>query len=722
MAAGIGETSDDPPAGLTKAPSASSDESDLYGPEADLISPRSDDAETADDGCSPPAMLEEALVAMVHGEHAPTLAGWTFEPLFTGPTSAALQMRNLLGEMCVPDVPLDALGLGRHDWFSIVLSFDVRFGWIISDAYASEAGGVDVLRSESLAGVGAVVWSAGSEGPAQQSNLQRALQALSELAGSWVTAAATDDEVGPLEPDAQEAAVGQRTGLGDDVAGGAAAVLATGTASGGPGHEGIVADGAMAELGRQLGAACSGGAAVPRYPHHRVPVPWVADILKSLPPSGGADSIAARAVRDASSLLGQAAGSCLLCGFPHPRAAGIAATVPLVCKPGRGDSVCAFRAATFAGPMLLAEELRRSPATVALSLSLAAAAAKNARGSVWALVPTRTAGHDDDATDALTAAEPVHRAASALRSTISPVAAIAALASPDVLRSCLGVLHPLCPPLLAWSATSLGGCLLRPVIISHLPATLASTLAGLGEYALFAVALGGEGGTLAAARAAAVAARAAASGSESSRVAAAMAEEAMAVARAAAVTGSAAPTGWKLPALGASPEVTDIAHVGAGEPALSGSAEYLWHGTGVDNLAAILRTGLRSVSGSRFMTSGAAHGQGVYLARSASLSLTYAKPPSDWLDCAGPWKAPPCGALLLVRRDTSGSRPATPAAARRLGGAASSGIVVEPDDSRLRVLLVILLGSKRGAKTAAESAVSQKDGEAVERLLGLRGS
>jgi len=51
---------------------------------------------------------------------------------------------------------------------------------------------------------------------------------------------------------------------------------------------------------------------------------------------------------------------------------------------------------------------------------------------------------------------------------------------------------------------------------------------------------------------------------------------------------------------------------------------YLFHGSPIGNWHSILRTGIRNMSGTRFMSSGAAYGNGVYLSDSYSFSAAYA--------------------------------------------------------------------------------------------------
>lgn len=50
---------------------------------------------------------------------------------------------------------------------------------------------------------------------------------------------------------------------------------------------------------------------------------------------------------------------------------------------------------------------------------------------------------------------------------------------------------------------------------------------------------------------------------------------------------------------------------------------YLFHGSPISNWHSILRTGIKNMSGTRFMTSGQAYGSGVYLSDNLMLSLLY---------------------------------------------------------------------------------------------------
>jgi len=54
-------------------------------------------------------------------------------------------------------------------------------------------------------------------------------------------------------------------------------------------------------------------------------------------------------------------------------------------------------------------------------------------------------------------------------------------------------------------------------------------------------------------------------------------------------------------------------------------SKFAWHGSGPENWHAILRTGLRNLSNTKLMTTGAAHGAGIYLSTSATMSMGYAR-------------------------------------------------------------------------------------------------
>jgi len=57
---------------------------------------------------------------------------------------------------------------------------------------------------------------------------------------------------------------------------------------------------------------------------------------------------------------------------------------------------------------------------------------------------------------------------------------------------------------------------------------------------------------------------------------------------------------------------------------------FAFHGSAVENWHAILRTGLRNLSNTKFMTTGAAYGAGIYLSPSCSTSKDYAKFGKGW--------------------------------------------------------------------------------------------
>ena len=53
---------------------------------------------------------------------------------------------------------------------------------------------------------------------------------------------------------------------------------------------------------------------------------------------------------------------------------------------------------------------------------------------------------------------------------------------------------------------------------------------------------------------------------------------------------------------------------------------YCYHGTGYDCLYSLMRNGLRNLSNSRFMTTGAAYGSGIYIAPNFATASGYTKP------------------------------------------------------------------------------------------------
>jgi hypothetical protein len=65
-------------------------------------------------------------------------------------------------------------------------------------------------------------------------------------------------------------------------------------------------------------------------------------------------------------------------------------------------------------------------------------------------------------------------------------------------------------------------------------------------------------------------------------------------------------------------------------PKPSAKTSVLFHGTTFDRLPAILAQGLRVCSGTSLQRTGAAYGQGIYLAEEPSLSLTYAPATTSW--------------------------------------------------------------------------------------------
>jgi carboxylesterase type B len=71
----------------------------------------------------------------------------------------------------------------------------------------------------------------------------------------------------------------------------------------------------------------------------------------------------------------------------------------------------------------------------------------------------------------------------------------------------------------------------------------------------------------------------------------------------------------------ASPEAEDIFQKLKAE---FGSC-YLWHGSGADRWHSIVRTGLRSATGTALQANGAARGAGIYLAASSNLSGQYSR-------------------------------------------------------------------------------------------------
>jgi hypothetical protein len=65
-------------------------------------------------------------------------------------------------------------------------------------------------------------------------------------------------------------------------------------------------------------------------------------------------------------------------------------------------------------------------------------------------------------------------------------------------------------------------------------------------------------------------------------------------------------------------------------PSHSAKTTVLFHGTTFDRLPAILAQGLRVCSGTSLQRTGAAHGQGIYLAEEPATSLTYASTTTSW--------------------------------------------------------------------------------------------
>lgn len=58
---------------------------------------------------------------------------------------------------------------------------------------------------------------------------------------------------------------------------------------------------------------------------------------------------------------------------------------------------------------------------------------------------------------------------------------------------------------------------------------------------------------------------------------------------------------------------------------------FAWHGSGPNNWHSILRNGLRNMSHTHLMSTGAIHGGGIYLARSLQISLSYSlQPVAGW--------------------------------------------------------------------------------------------
>lgn len=162
----------------------------------------------------------------------------------------------------------------------------------------------------------------------------------------------------------------------------------------------------------------------------------------------------------------------------------------------------------------------------------------------------------------------------------------------------------------------------------------------------------------------------------------------------------------------------------AWEAATAGSSQLLWHGTSAQNVHSILHNGLRALSHSRHMRTGALFGEGIYLAETPALAADYAHDPSDGSargvpsECqvparsilgrlcsleagAGTEQVPlACRCLLAVRASQAAStRHAVP-------GRGGAGVRVVSDASLVCVTHVFVLPSRKHAPESRPRSAS----------------
>ncbi len=156
---------------------------------------------------------------------------------------------------------------------------------------------------------------------------------------------------------------------------------------------------------------------------------------------------------------------------------------------------------------------------------------------------------------------------------------------------------------------------------------------------------------------------------------------------------------------------------GARHGATAPAAGRRWHGTGAECLHSVVCGGLRVLSGSRHMRTGAAHGDGVYVAHRPELALSYASDPSG----AGGARPSACvvpACLPLARR--VGFGPALPGGTRPVSCRCVLAVRVAAADDRGRV--VELSSPGPGGEPSAATLVRDPSLLLVTHLLVFAGA
>lgn len=137
-----------------------------------------------------------------------------------------------------------------------------------------------------------------------------------------------------------------------------------------------------------------------------------------------------------------------------------------------------------------------------------------------------------------------------------------------------------------------------------------------------------------------------------------------------------------------------------------------WHGTGPECLHSVVCGGLRVLSGSRHMRTGAAHGDGVYVAHRPELALSYAANPAESGGArASACMAPAC--LPLAQR--MGLGPALPGGTRALSCRCVLAVRVAAADDKERVVELSAAGP--GSEPSAATLVRDPSLLLVTHLL-----
>jgi hypothetical protein len=130
-------------------------------------------------------------------------------------------------------------------------------------------------------------------------------------------------------------------------------------------------------------------------------------------------------------------------------------------------------------------------------------------------------------------------------------------------------------------------------------------------------------------------------------------------------------------------------------------SKFAWHGSSSENWHSILRTGLRNMSNTKLMTTGAVYGAGVYLSTSATMSMGYAMRRSGVFSAAG-------GGVV--------SESAAAAISAAAGGAGGNAFLAGSELNLLALCEVAQVPSLR--KTAAQAIwVAPEENAVVTRFL-----